>query len=64
MAVIDKAQEQLFAPGRSARAKYAELVVGRPGIVALLKYECIISLAQARVGALGLALRKMLYPSL
>jgi len=62
--VIEKAQERLFAPGRSARAKYAELVVGRPGLGALLKYECIVSIAQARVGALGLALRKMLYPSL
>ena len=28
---IGKAQEQLFAPGTSSRAKYAALVVGRPG---------------------------------
>ena len=26
-----KAQDQLFAPGTSSRAKYAALVVGRPG---------------------------------
>ncbi|MCC7416665.1 MAG: acyltransferase [Acidobacteria bacterium] len=64
MAVIEKAQEQLFAPGRSARARYAELVVGRPGLGALLKYEAIVSLAQARVGAFGLALRRLLYPAL
>jgi acetyltransferase-like isoleucine patch superfamily enzyme len=57
-----KAQEQLFAPGRSSRAKYSELVVGRPGLGALLKYEAIVTLAQARAGALGLVLRKALYP--
>ena len=59
-----KAQEQLFAPGTSSRAKYAALVVGQPGIAALLKYELVIALAQARVGAFGLALRKALYPML
>jgi acetyltransferase-like isoleucine patch superfamily enzyme len=64
MAVIDKAQEQLFAPGKSSRAKYAELVVGRPGVGALLKYELIVTLAQSWPGALGLALRKLLYPML
>ena len=45
-----------------ARAKYAALVVGRPGWGALLKYELVVMLAQARPGALGLALRKTLYP--
>ena len=61
---IGKAQEQLFAPGASSRAKYAALVVGRPGFGALLKYEFIVTVAQARAGALGLALRKALYPML
>ncbi len=64
MAVIDKAQEQLFASGKSSRAKYAELVVGQPGFGALLKYELVVMLSQARAGAFGLALRKALYPSL
>ena len=64
MAVIDKAQEQLFAPGKSSRAKYAELVVGRPGLGALLKYELIVMFAQSWPGALGLAMRKALYPML
>ena len=59
-----KAQDQLFAPGKSSRAKYAELVVGRPGLGALLKHEAIIAIAQARSGALGLVLRKALYPRL
>ncbi len=62
--MIDKAQEQLFAAGTSSRVKYAALVVGRPGLGALLKYELIVSIAQARAGALGLALRKTLYPAL
>jgi acetyltransferase-like isoleucine patch superfamily enzyme len=61
---IAKAQDQLFAPGKSSRAKYAELVVGRSGIGALLKYELIITVAQSWPGALGLAIRKMLYPLL
>ncbi len=61
---IAKAQEQLFAPGKSSRAKYAELVVGRPGLGALLKYELIVMFAQSRPGALGLVIRKALYPKL
>ena len=61
---IARAQEQLFATGTSARQKYAALVVGRPGLGALLKYELVVTLAQARAGALGLALRKVLYPLL
>jgi acetyltransferase-like isoleucine patch superfamily enzyme len=61
---IGKAQEQLFAPGKSSRAKYAELVVGRPGLGALLGYELITLVAQPVPGALGLVLRKTLYPML
>ena len=63
-APIAKAQEQLFAPGKSSRAKYAELVVGRPGLGALLKYELIVMFAQSWPGALGLVIRKALYPML
>jgi acetyltransferase-like isoleucine patch superfamily enzyme len=62
--VIDKAQEQLFAPGKSSRAKYAELVIGRSGLGALLKYELIVMFAQSWPGALGLVIRKALYPLL
>jgi len=64
MAVIKKAQEQLFEPGTSSRAKYAELVVGRPGLGALLQYELIIMFAQSWPGALGLVIRRALYPLL
>jgi acetyltransferase-like isoleucine patch superfamily enzyme len=59
---IARVQEQLFEAGKSARTKYTELVVGRPGIGALLKYELVVTLAQPRAGALGLVLRKALYP--
>jgi acetyltransferase-like isoleucine patch superfamily enzyme len=61
---IARAQDQLFAPGKSSRAKYAELVIGRSGLGALLKYELILMFAQSWPGALGLALRKALYPRL
>jgi acetyltransferase-like isoleucine patch superfamily enzyme len=42
--------------------RYASLVVGRPGLAALIKYELIVMLTQARPGALGLALRRLVYP--
>lgn len=61
---IPKAQEQLFSTGTSARQKYATLVVGRPGLGALLAYELVVTLSQSLPGALGLALRKVLYPKL
>jgi len=61
---IGKAQEQLFDPSRSSSAKYAALVVGRPGLGALLKYELVVTLAQSWPGALGLVIRKTLYPLL
>jgi acetyltransferase-like isoleucine patch superfamily enzyme len=61
---MKKAQEELFAAGRSSRDKYADLIVGRPGLAALLKYELVVTLSQARPGALGLVLRKALYPLL
>src|SRR3954454_14662721 len=61
---IARAQDQLFAPEMSSRAEYAELVVGRPGLGALLKYELIVMFAQSWPGALGLVMRKALYPLL
>jgi acetyltransferase-like isoleucine patch superfamily enzyme len=61
---IPRAQDQLFAKGTSAREKYAALVIGRTDFGSLLKYELIVTLSQGCPGALGLALRKTLYPSL
>jgi acetyltransferase-like isoleucine patch superfamily enzyme len=64
MTEIPRAQDQLFGAGQSARQKYAALVVGRPGLGALLHYELVQLLSQHVPGALGLVLRKALYPSL
>ena len=61
---IPRAQDQLFAKETSAREKYAALVVGKTGLGSLLKYELIVMLTQTCPGALGLALRKTLYPLL
>ncbi|MEW5982034.1 MAG: acyltransferase [Acidobacteriota bacterium] len=64
MSDIPKAQEQLFDPRSSARDKYAALVVGRRGWRALLRHEAVILASQSVPGALGLVLRKLLYPRL
>ena len=64
MTEIPRAQDQLFGAGQSARQTYAALVVGRPGLGALLHYELVQLLSQHVPGALGLVLRKALYPSL
>jgi len=61
---IPRAQDQLFREGGGARAKYSALIVGRPGWGALLKYELVVLYSQVLPGALGLALRKTLYPLL
>ena len=64
MAGIPKAQDQLFDARSSALEKYARLVVGRPGWWALLTHELVTLASQAVPGALGLVLRKLLYPRL
>jgi acetyltransferase-like isoleucine patch superfamily enzyme len=64
MTEIPRAQDQLFAGGQSARERYSALIVGRPGWGALLHYELVQLLGQNVPGALGLALRKTLFPSL
>jgi acetyltransferase-like isoleucine patch superfamily enzyme len=58
---IPRAQDELFA-ARGPRAKYAALIVGRPGLGPLLTYELVVFLSQAVPGALGLVLRKLCYP--
>ena len=64
MTEIPRAQDQLFNDRQSAREKYASLVVGRPGWGALIHHELVTLMSQHVPGALGLALRKTLYPSL
>jgi acetyltransferase-like isoleucine patch superfamily enzyme len=64
MAEIQRAQDQLFAGGQSARERYSALVIGRPGWGALLHYELVQMFGQHLPGAFGLALRKTLFPTL
>jgi acetyltransferase-like isoleucine patch superfamily enzyme len=64
MSEIPRAQDQLFDRRTSAREKYAALVVGRSGWGALLRHEAVTLASQSVPGALGLALRKALYPVL
>jgi acetyltransferase-like isoleucine patch superfamily enzyme len=59
---IARAQDQLFRQPGSARQKYSALVVGRPGWAALIKHEAVVTLSQHIPGALGLVMRKALYP--
>ena len=61
---IPRVQDELSRPGVSARGKYAALIIGKAGFAALLKYELVVLLSQSVPGALGLALRKALYPLL
>jgi acetyltransferase-like isoleucine patch superfamily enzyme len=64
MTDITRAQDQLFDRRTTAREKYEALVIGRPGLRALIKHELITLASQNTPGALGLVLRKTLYPSL
>jgi acetyltransferase-like isoleucine patch superfamily enzyme len=59
-----RAQDQLFDRGTSSRQKYAALIVGRPGLAALVRYELVVTFTQSCPGALGLALRARCYPLL
>ncbi|MEZ5288852.1 MAG: hypothetical protein R2712_29440 [Vicinamibacterales bacterium] len=55
-------QQELFDERRSKVDKYRELVVGRPGLWPLVRYELVTLLASWVPGALGLFLRSKLYP--
>jgi len=57
---IPRAQDQLFGGG-TARDKYSALVVGRPGLGALIKHEAVVLFTQALPGAIGFALRQRCY---
>jgi acetyltransferase-like isoleucine patch superfamily enzyme len=59
---ISRAQQDLFESGHSPRQKFAAHVVGRDGWGPLLKYEFVQQASQNVAGAVGLALRKMMYP--
>jgi acetyltransferase-like isoleucine patch superfamily enzyme len=61
---IQIAQAEIGDERKSRVRKYAELVVGRPGLPALLLYELVLLLSAWVPGALGLFLRSRLYPLL
>ena len=61
---IPRVQDDLGDTRTSAREKYSALIVGRPGWDALLKYELVVMFSQSVPGAVGLAMRKGLYPLL
>jgi acetyltransferase-like isoleucine patch superfamily enzyme len=57
-------QSSLTDARQSAYRKYQNLVIGRPGLWNLIKYELITGLFGGLSGALGFALRKVFYPRL
>jgi len=57
-------QREMGADGKSAFRKYGELIIGKPGLAAFLKYELILLCCASIPGALGLFLRSKLYPLL
>ncbi len=61
---LDNVPREVFDASKSKRQRYQDLVIGRPGWRALLRYEAAIVLASKVPGALGWFLRSKLYPSL
>ena len=57
-------QKELFDDRKSRLERYRDLVIGAPGLWALVKYEIVITFCAWVPGALGLALRSWLYPLL
>lgn len=64
MATTTGIQEAARDERRSALRKYQDLVVGSRSLGRLILYELVILLASWVPGALGLVLRKLLYPAL
>ncbi len=57
-------RHRLYGGSGSAWQRYAALVLARPTIWALLRYEVLTTLFGPVPGALGMALRKVFYPAL
>lgn len=56
--------EQLVDSNKSALSRYQDLALGTNSLVYLIKYELIMLFASRLPGALGLVVRKKLYPKL
>ncbi|MCY4662989.1 MAG: acyltransferase [Acidobacteria bacterium] len=61
---LDNVPREVFDATLSKRRKYQQLIIGRSGWRALLRYEVITAVARRAPGALGLWLRSRLYPTL
>jgi acetyltransferase-like isoleucine patch superfamily enzyme len=57
-------QDAMGRPGASPLRKYQDLVVGRRGVLPLVLHEAVMLASSWVPGALGLVLRKALYPLL
>jgi acetyltransferase-like isoleucine patch superfamily enzyme len=57
-----KVQKALKDKKTSNIKKYQELVIGESGIIPLIKYELIVTFTSWIPGAIGIFLRKLLYP--
>lgn len=57
-------QQELFDERKSKSAKYRDLVIGRPGLWPLVRYEVVMLLSSWVPGALGLFLRSKLFPGI
>ena len=57
-----KVQQELTDSSSSTVQRYRNLVLGQPGLWALIKYELITMACGSFPGALGLALRRLFYP--
>lgn len=57
-------QQEVTSGMKSKLTLYADLIVGKRGLGALLKYELIMLFCSSTSGALGLFLRSKLYPCL
>jgi len=60
----DTLHQQITNPNKSAFARYKELVLGSSSLWYLIKFELITLFCTHTPGALGLMLRKFLYPSI
>ena len=57
-------QKDLFDERKPALRKYQDLVVGNRSLSSLIKYEFIVTFFSTVPGALGLVLRRLVYPFL
>lgn len=55
-------QSQLTTTGKNPLHKYMDMQIGSRSLWSLIKYELVMMLSNARTGALGYVLRRIMYP--